>query len=306
MTSPVLDFDLARWLDRETAAAERALRRAVDAARRGLPDEVAGALAHGVLGGGKRLRPVLCAAAYRACGADGEDDDVLYDMAVSVELIHAYSLLHDDLPCMDDAELRRGRPATHRVHGVEATIRAGLALIPWAILQALRGARGLGRSEATARAVARELARAAGAGGMVGGQVLDLQGEGRRLDGDELGRLHRLKTGALLRASLRMGARAAEAPAEVLAALNGYGEAVGLAFQITDDVLDATASAAELGKKPSDGMLEKSTYVSLYGLDEARRRGENQVARALAFLERGGVDAPPLWALARYVTERRR
>lgn len=305
MTSSALDFDLRAWLEEERTAAERALARAVDGARRELPAGVGEALAHGVMGGGKRVRPLLCAAAYRACGGRGAEDRV-YDLAVSLELVHAYSLMHDDLPCMDDAELRRGRSTTHRVHGVEATIRAGAALIPWAVLWAFRGARRLGRSEDTARAVARELARAAGAGGMVGGQFLDLRGEGRALDGAELDRLHRLKTGALLRASLRMGARAADAPPPLRRALDGYGTAVGLAFQIIDDVLDATASADELGKIPSDGLLEKSTYVSLYGLGEARRRGEAQVARAVAFLDGEGIDAPALRALARYVTERRR
>lgn len=305
MTSSVLRFDLGAWLDRERAVAERALRRAVGQARKEVSAEIGEALAHGVLGGGKRLRPVLCAAAYRACGGAGSDDAV-YDLAVSLELIHAYSLMHDDLPCMDDAELRRGRATTHRVHGVVATIRAGAALIPLAILQALRGARRLGRSDETARVVARELARAAGAGGMVGGQFLDLKGEGRKLDGAGMDRLHRLKTGALLGTSLRMGARAADAPTHLRRALDGYGRAVGLAFQIADDVLDATASADELGKNPSDGMLEKSTYVSLYGLDEARRRGENEVERAVAFLDRQELEAPALRALARYVMERRR
>ncbi|HSR43306.1 MAG TPA: polyprenyl synthetase family protein [Longimicrobiales bacterium] len=299
------DFDLAGYLARERGHAEKALGRTAARVRTELPASVAEAVAHGLLGGGKRLRPVLCATAYRACGGDG-DHATVYDLAVSVELVHAYSLMHDDLPCMDDAELRRGRATTHRVHGVESTVRAGAVLIPLAIRQARRGALSLGCGEDVARAVARDLAKAAGAGGMVGGQVLDLLGEGRRLAAEELHRLHRLKTGALLAASLRMGARAADAPARLAAALDAYGRAVGLAFQIADDVLDATASAGELGKNPSDGLLEKSTYVSLYGLEEARRRGEGQVERACAALDAVSLEAPALRALAGYVTERRR
>jgi geranylgeranyl pyrophosphate synthase len=141
---------------------------------------------------------------------------------------------------------------------------------------------------------------------MVGGQALDLLGEGRRLSAAELDELHRHKTGALLAAAPRMGALAAGAPEPVQASLTRYGQAVGLAFQIADDLLDATATAEELGKHPSDAALEKSTYVSLYGLDEARRRGEAQVHRALAALDEAGLEAPPLRALARYILERGR
>jgi farnesyl diphosphate synthase len=140
---------------------------------------------------------------------------------------------------------------------------------------------------------------------MVGGQVLDLQGEGRSLDADELDRLHRLKTGALLAASLRLGALAADASDGVLRSLEAYGKALGLAFQIADDVLDATASAGELGKNPSDRMLRKSTYVSLHGLDQARIRGQQEVERALRALDEGGLAAPALRALAAYVAARR-
>jgi geranylgeranyl pyrophosphate synthase len=223
-----------------------------------------------------------------------------------LELIHAYSLMHDDLPCMDDAELRRGRPTTHRVHGVDVAARAGAALIPLAALRARRGARAVGCSDAVAGVIVVELCRAAGAGGMVGGQALDLRAEGATLDGPALDRLHRLKTGALFNASLRIGAIAAGAPRKALEALDSYGRSVGLAFQIADDVLDATATAADLGKNPSDTERAKTTYVAVHGLEAAANRARKEVSRARTALHRAGMDDPALHALAQYVVERRR
>ncbi|MDT8340897.1 MAG: polyprenyl synthetase family protein [Longimicrobiales bacterium] len=298
-------FPLEDYLAREGERVEAALARALRQPAVRLPPGVASAVEHGVLSGGKRLRPILLAAAYRAAGGTG-GPTALYDLAVSVELIHAYSLMHDDLPCMDDAELRRGRPTTHRVHGGGVTVRAGLALIPLAAARVLTAGAALGLDPERGRMVAALLLRAAGAAGMVGGQALDLLGEERTLGVEALNELHRHKTGALLRASLEMGAVAAGAPPAVRRALVEYGDAVGLAFQVADDVLDATATAAELGKEPSDQALGKSTYVSLYGLEEARRRGQALVRDALAALAGGGVEAPPLEALARYVMARSR
>jgi len=301
---------LQEHLAREVERVEGALDRAVNALERPLREvlgndeaaEVGAAIRHGVTGGGKRLRPALCTAAYIACG--GEESEALYDLAAALEMIHAYSLMHDDLPCMDDAELRRGRPTTHRAHGQDVTMRAGAVLVPAAALQALRAARWLGCTEARAREVAFRLLEAAGAGGMVGGQWLDLLGEGRRIGADELDDLHRRKTGALLTASLVVGSTAAGAEPARVEALAAYGRAIGLAFQIADDLLDATQSAETLGKNPSDAGLAKSTYVALYGLDEARARAEAQVETALAALRGAGIDSPALEALARYVVER--
>lgn len=288
-------------LERATAALEE---RAASGRTAGLDVTVARAVRHGVTGGGKRLRPVLCVSAHLACG--GERSDAVYDLAASLELIHAYSLMHDDLPCMDDADLRRGRPTTHRACGEDVTIRAGAVLIPAAAVQALEAARALGRTEAEARTIARRLLEAAGAGGMVGGQWLDLLGEGRALGEAELDDLHRRKTGALLTASLRLGALGAGADPEREDALVAYGRAIGLAFQIADDILDATASAEALGKNPSDAELDKSTYVALFGLDEARRRARAQVDAALAALKQVDLVSPALERLAEYVIERGR
>ncbi|MEX2467524.1 MAG: polyprenyl synthetase family protein [Gemmatimonadota bacterium] len=298
-------FDLSTYLEVERREVEDALRRAVEVVAPALPDEIGDALRHGVMTGGKRLRPILCATAYRACGGEGDAPRV-YDLAVSLELIHAYSLMHDDLPCMDDAALRRGTPTTHRAHGEDAAVLAGAALIPVAALQAVRAAKALGCSRHAVIEVTRTLLEASGAGGMVGGQWLDLLGEGQALNGPELDRLHGRKTGALLAASLVMGARAAEAPQATVDALEAYGTAIGLAFQIADDVLDATSSADVLGKNPSDAALDKSTYVSLYGLDPARERADEVVQSALAALAGAGIEAPALSGLARYVVERDR
>jgi geranylgeranyl pyrophosphate synthase len=298
-------FDLARYLREEALEVEAALERTLNRHSGLLPDAETSAVAHGVLSGGKRLRPILLVAGYRAAGGKGPAETV-HDLGASLELIHAYSLMHDDLPCMDDAELRRGRPTTHRMHGEAVTIRAGAALIPLAAAQALAAGQELGLSEARCREVTALLLQAAGAGGMVGGQGLDLLGENRSLSAEELDTLHRHKTGALLTAALTMGAAAADAPTEVRAALAAYGEAVGLAFQVADDLLDATATAEELGKEPSDQELGKSTYVSLFGLDEARARGEALVREARAALTGAGITSPPLEALAEYIMERRR
>ncbi|MHB1193849.1 MAG: polyprenyl synthetase family protein [Longimicrobiales bacterium] len=297
-------FDLGAYLAGEAPRVHAALERATAWIGREVAPDVAAAVRHGVLSDGKRLRPVLCVTAFRACG--GNDGDAAYDLAASLELIHAYSLMHDDLPCMDDAELRRGRPTTHKAHGEDVTLRAGAALIPAAALQAWRAAEALGCPPATVRDVVARLMEAAGGGGMVGGQWVDLEGEGRALGAEALDALHRMKTGALLAASLLVGATAAGAPGPTLAALERYGRAIGLAFQIADDILDATQSAEALGKNPSDAALQKSTYVALHGLEDAERRARAQVDEALAALEGSGVRAPALEALALFVVERKR
>ena len=298
------DFPLSSYLARERQQVEVALEHVVSRLESALDADVGAAIRHGVMSGGKRLRPILCATAYRASG--GAADGLVYPLAVSLELIHAYSLMHDDLPCMDDAELRRGRSATHVEYGEDVTSRAGAALIPAAALQALSSAQRLECGSEGAIDVTRELMEAAGAGGMVGGQWLDLEGEGEALGAEELNGLHRRKTGALLMASLVVGAKAAGGTEPVVEALTRYGRAIGLAFQIADDLLDATQSAATLGKAPSDAELAKSTYVALYGLAGARSRARAQVGAALEALSSGGIDAPALRSLALYIVERKK
>lgn len=303
MTRADGEVDLPAFLAAERDAVQVALTAALKGLTSGVPHAFRDALAHGVTSGGKRLRPILCVAAYRAAG--GQDPGI-YSLAVSLELIHAYSLMHDDLPCMDDAALRRGEPTTHTVFGEARTVVAGALLIPASALQAWEGAHAMGLAEERGRTLVKELTRAAGGGGMVGGQVLDLLGEDRKLTSQELDELHRRKTGALLRASLRMGAIAAEAGEREIRALDRYGEAIGLAFQIADDILDATSTAKALGKNPSDVQLGKSTYVSLFGLEEASQTAQGLADDAVAFLREGRLEAPELEALARYIVERKK
>lgn len=318
MTAPARtaeSFDLASFLGVERARVERNLASALDRILPRLDSALREPVRQGVTTGGKRLRPILCMEAWRACRPpqDGEGGtasrelpEAIEALAASLELVHAYSLMHDDLPCMDNAPLRRGVPTPHITWGAGPTTLGGAALIPAAGLEAWEAAGRLGLPDETRRELIRTLARAAGAGGMVGGQALDLEGEGRALARTELDALHRAKTGALLTAALRMGGLAAEAPAPRLAALEAYGRAVGLAFQVADDILDATASAAELGKEPSDANLDKSTYVRLLGVEGARAEARSLVDQALAALAASGVDSPALAALARYVVERDR
>lgn len=297
-------LELKEYLGAERLCVDKALDQAIMLIESELESDIGDAIRHGVMSGGKRLRPILCATAYRECGGRAEKN--VYDLAASLEMIHAYSLMHDDLPCMDDAELRRGQGTTHSVFGEDVTIRAAAALIPAAARQALQSARKLECGISGAATVVQKLLEAAGAGGMVGGQWLDLLGEGQTLSPKELDELHRRKTGALLTASLLMGALAATAEKETVSALASYGRSIGLAFQITDDVLDATQSAELLGKNPSDVDLDKSTYVGLYGLDQAKEHARERIADALGALENIDIDAPVLTVLARYVIERER
>ena len=297
-------LELKEYLGAEMLCVDKALDQAITLIESELESDIGDAIRHGVMSDGKRLRPILCTTAYRECGGRAEKN--VYDLSASLEIIHAYSLMHDDLPCMDDAELRRGQATTHSVFGEDVTIRAAAALIPAAARQALQSARKLECGASGAAAVVQELLEAAGAGGMVGGQWLDLLGEGQTLSPKELDELHRRKTGALLTASLVMGALAAAAEKETVSALASYGHSIGLAFQITDDVLDATQSAELLGKNPSDVDLDKSTYVGLYGLDQAKEHARERIADALDALESIPIDAPVLSILARYVVERER
>ncbi|MEO7039513.1 MAG: polyprenyl synthetase family protein [Gemmatimonadaceae bacterium] len=266
-----------------------------------LPTPIAEAIRYSILGQGKRLRPILMLAAYRACG--GEDDASA--LAACMEVVHAYSLVHDDLPCMDDDDMRRGRATTHRVHGVAIATAAGVVMVPLAVRAACDAGAALGLPNASQAAIVRELMRASGGGGMVGGQLLDLEGEGSSLSIDQLERIHSAKTGALISASARIGGIAAGANAAGLDALTAYGDAIGLAFQIADDVLDATSTTAALGKTAGrDVALRKSTYPMVLGVDSAIERAASLVEEACDALERAKLRTPILEMLARYAIAR--
>jgi geranylgeranyl pyrophosphate synthase len=292
------------------AEAMAASRRAIDGALEDfcarfldeMPSSVANAIRYSLLGEGKRLRPVLVLAAFDAAGGGGDATQ----LAAAVEVVHAYSLVHDDLPCMDDDDMRRGRPTVHKAFGVRAATAAGLAMVPLAVRCALSGAEALSLTDSQARRVVSELMRASGAGGMIGGQLLDLEGEGRALSLAELERVHNAKTGALIFAAVRIGGIAAGASDDRIDALGVYGRAVGLAFQIADDVLDVTETTDVLGKTAGrDAILQKSTYPALLGIEGAKARAHALIEEGCAALRRAGLLTEQLEHLARYVVARR-
>jgi geranylgeranyl pyrophosphate synthase len=260
------------------------------------------ALAYALATPGKRVRAALVLAAYRSAGGTSP---AIAGVASAVETVHTYSLVHDDLPCMDDDDLRRGRPTTHRQFDVPTATRVGWLLVPVAARELAAAADEMALSSATLGRMAETLFEAGGIEGMVGGQWLDLAAERRSLTLSDLMTVHRGKTGALIRASCTLGGIAAEATPAVVAALSGFGEDVGLAFQIADDVLDATGTSAELGKTAGrDAQLAKSTYVSLLGVQAARAEAERLAQSAVRHLTKAGVPSGALGALAGYIVTR--
>lgn len=263
-------------------------------------DRLQEAMRYSVLGGGKRVRPALCLAAAKAVGQTGDE---ALGPACAVELIHAYSLIHDDLPAMDNDELRRGRPTAHIAFDEATAILAGDAL------QALAFGWLAGNSsvnESARLAMVQELARASGHQGMVGGQAIDLESVGKRLSLIELETMHRHKTGALIEASVRMGALTSPSVTEeALAALSDYARALGLAFQVQDDLLDVEGNTDVIGKpQGSDAAKAKPTYPALLGLAGAHEHLSALQAAALKSLEKFGPEADPLRAMADYVVAR--
>jgi len=251
---------------------------------------------------GKRLRPALLIAAYETLGGRGD----VVELATAVEVLHTYSLVHDDLPCMDDDDLRRGRPSTHCQFDVPTATEAGFRMVPLAARVLASGGRRIGLSPAVLGRVAGELFRAVGASGMVGGQVLDLEAENRDVSLEELMRVHRAKTGALITACGVMGAIGAGADEAEIEAVRSYGREIGLAFQIVDDILDATATSSELGKTVGkDAEQNKATYPGLLGMDVAKREAETRVRDAVDHLTRCGIDSLLLGGLANFVANRR-
>jgi len=293
-------FDLDQYLNERRLTVEAALARHLEACA-SAPATLKEALAYSLLAGGKRLRPILALAASEAVG--GSVDDAL-DAGCAVEFIHTYSLIHDDLPAMDDDDFRRGRPTSHKKFGEAMAILAGDALAAEAFRVVASRRRG---KEVEVAEVVYELARAAGAVGMVGGQVIDIEATGKKVTVEELEVLHRAKTGELLLVAVRAGARMGGASADDLEHLTVYGRALGLAFQIVDDVLDVTADLATLGKDPgSDQEAGKHTFVDLLGIDGARARAKKVMDEGLRALAPFGEKAEALRALGRYTLDRDR
>jgi len=298
-------------LDQTRSAIERVLLATLAETLRGAPDCISESIRYAVLAPGKRVRPLLVVAAYEASnGAAGRTEgttrnDAIYRLACGVELVHAYSLVHDDLPCMDDDDLRRGRSTVHMEFGVRAAIFAGAALMPLAVEVVGDAATELGLTDPAAARLVRILTAASGGNGMVGGQLLDLRAEGRRVDLGELEAIHEGKTAKLIEASCMMGAAAAGGDEETISRLSRYGRALGLAFQVVDDILDVTGTPQSMGKAGGrDAELGKATHPMLVGLDRARERARVLVDRALAEIE--PLPADGLEQLAHIVRDRQR
>jgi geranylgeranyl diphosphate synthase type II len=290
--------DAGQILRRHGAAVEAQLRRVV----RGVdgPPRLIEAIEYSLFAGGKRLRPALVLECARACGAASSSAALV--AAGAVELIHTFSLVHDDLPAMDDDDLRRGRPTNHKVFGEAMAILASDAMVALAF-ESLAGA----GDARVAAALVGELASATGPAGMIGGQVLDMEGENRHLGLDQLRELHRRKTGALITASCRMGGIAAGANAEQVEALTRFGQHLGLAFQIVDDVLDVTSTPEQLGKATrKDAGRGKNTYPSLLGLEASRQEAERQLQAAVSAIEPFGPTGSGLRTVAEFVVRRQR
>ena len=260
---------------------------------------IAESMKYSLMAGGKRLRPVLLMAAADAAGANGED---FIKTACAIEMIHTYSLIHDDLPAMDDDDYRRGKLTNHKIYGAGIATLAGDALLTLAFEVMTRQP---GVSPATIVSVIKEISTAAGPNGMVGGQVIDIQSEGKKIDLDTLRLMHLKKTGELFRASIRAGAILAGADQKTLEALTVYAEEFGLAFQITDDILDVIGDAAAIGKPVgSDERNQKSTYVTLTSLEKAKELATTAVTEANKALAPLGEKAAFLRELAEYLLSR--
>lgn len=286
----------AAWIE---TALDKVLPRATEK-----PHVVHEAMRYSCLGGGKRLRAILAMAACRSVG--GQEKDAL-GYALALEMIHAYSLVHDDLPAMDDDDYRRGKLTSHKVYGEGMAVLVGDALLTQAMEQLAKLPEFYPVTLPTASRLMLAVTQAIGTKGMIGGQVLDLVHSGKQVTKDELETIHRLKTGALIAVSLTGGAMIGGAKTDELAALVRFSENFGLAFQITDDILDVVGDAEVLGKATgADAKQQKATYPGLYGLDESRSMAARCVNDCVASLKHLSGDTWALQELARYVLERDR
>jgi geranylgeranyl diphosphate synthase type II len=297
----VSDFDLTAYLAARRELVDAALDRVLPPGG-APPVAVHRAMRYSVLAGGKRLRPILVIGGAEAVGGAAA---AVLPTACALELIHTYSLIHDDLPAMDDDDYRRGRLTNHKVFGEAMAILAGDALLTLAFRLIADNAAEVADARVLCRVVA-EVADAAGTKGMVGGQVVDIESEGKTISEEALEFIHRHKTAALIRVSLRAGALLAGGGAEAVAAITEAGENLGLAFQIVDDILDVEGDSAELGKSAgSDERKRKATYPAIHGLEASRQQAHQLIRRSKARLERFGAAGAPLCALADYIVERR-
>lgn len=305
-------MDLNRYLEEKAEFVNGALARLLPSGDMH-PRTVHKAMRYSVFAGGKRLRPVLVLASFEACGRGAKGGkggqgamaatEALVNTACAFECIHTYSLIHDDLPAIDNDELRRGRETSHKVFGEAAAILAGDALLTIAF-ELIAGPGG--KDDPSAVRVIRELARAAGSTGMIGGQMVDIESEGKEVDSALLEYIHIHKTGALILAAVRSGAILAGADEDELKALTRYGESVGLAFQIADDILDVEGASREMGKRTGgDEKRKKATYPAVIGLTDSKEIADELAEKAVKALDGFDEKADPLREIARFVVRRR-
>jgi geranylgeranyl diphosphate synthase, type II len=291
-------FDLKAYLSDRQPLVETALDAAV---RPGYPDTIYDAMRYSLLAGGKRLRPILCLA---SCELIGGSLDLAMPTACALEMIHTMSLIHDDLPAMDDDDYRRGKLTNHKVYGEDIAILAGDGLLAYAFEYIATQTKGVS-ADRVLKAIA-HVARAVGADGLVGGQVVDLESEGKDISVETLTYIHNHKTGTLLESCVVSGAILAGADESAIAKLSQFAQNIGLAFQIVDDILDITATDAELGKTAGkDLQSQKATYPKLWGLAESKHQADKLVAEAKDILTEFGDRSLPLQALADYITDRK-
>jgi geranylgeranyl diphosphate synthase type II len=292
------------YLARQSAIMEEALDEYLPGAKEH-PSEIYQAMRYSVFAGGKRLRPILCLAAAEAVGGDMQS---ALPAACALEMIHTYSLIHDDLPAMDNDDLRRGKPTCHKVFGDAIAILAGDALLTDAFVILARAVeKAQGEARAKLDSVIFEIAAAASSRGMIAGQVIDILSEGEKLQRDALEALHSLKTGKLITASVLSGGLLGGASRSQLDSLRRYGRAIGLAFQVVDDILNATGNSGIMGKKTgTDAARGKATFVSIMGVEKARAEARSLIEEAVESIEAFDHRADPLRSLARFIVERKK
>ncbi|MCX6339610.1 MAG: polyprenyl synthetase family protein [Candidatus Aureabacteria bacterium] len=293
-------MDISRYLKEKKEIVEKALDSLLPP-EHSPPEKLHEAMRYSVFAGGKRLRPIICMASLEALG---KDPLPFMPAACALELVHTYSLIHDDLPAMDDDDLRRGKPTSHKVFGEAIAILAGDALLTLAfeLIANMDTAPPPIRLE-----IVRRLAQCGGTGGLVGGQVLDLAAEGKEVSEEMLERIHAQKTAALIEASVLFGALLGDTSVEQRQALSSYGHSMGMAFQITDDILDATGDEKKIGKRTrKDRESQKATYPGCFGIDRARRIAEEYIQKALGALKSFDDKADPLREIARMIPSRER
>ncbi|WP_417912936.1 polyprenyl synthetase family protein [Candidatus Electronema sp. TJ] len=296
-------FEIKKYLQEQRLLVEEALRRHMLAAAGDFAAHIE-TMSYSLFVGGKRVRPILCLAAGRCVNTAPDIDEQLLPAACALECIHTYSLIHDDLPAMDNDDLRRGQPTCHKKFGEAEAILAGDSLLTYAF-ELLASEQFFGPAPATRLRQIAILAKAAGPLGMVGGQFLDIASEKKQIPFELLQTIHRSKTGALLTAAVQMGAVGGGADEAQLQALMEYGQAVGLAFQIADDLLDVTASTVQLGKTAGhDAEQGKATYPAFFGIEKSRALADEAAERAVAALSNFDQRAEPLRALAQYIVSR--